>query len=172
MLERNAMDTSNVYYMDKKTFISLKDQVYKPGIDSGFRFIQIRCYDNSGKPIMQWASCEGYLKDLGTFRTTPPKNHNGLDTTLSLYEDLMQYCDYHGTKGVAKVKTGYDYSLVVFFATWTRGLLKKNRVFDEVNDFIKDNPDKKIIVYKINYDNVPFWNTKVKTNLSVSKGRK
>ncbi|MCA9346148.1 hypothetical protein KC960_01530, partial [Candidatus Saccharibacteria bacterium] len=88
--------------MDKQTFIDLKNKKYKPGIDEGFRFLQIRCYDKEGQLIMQWASCEGLLSDLQTLRSPIPKNYNGLDTTLSLETDLLQYCDYNGNKGVAK----------------------------------------------------------------------
>jgi hypothetical protein len=57
-------DTFDVYALDSSLFQTLKKETFKPGMEKGFRPIQIRTYDRTSEPVMQWTICEGFLKDF------------------------------------------------------------------------------------------------------------
>ena len=82
-LEKLGQSSVNIFAIDSTLFEHLRSTPFKPGWPANCRPSQLRIYDNNGSPIVHWASCEGYLSDLGTFDTVPPRNQVNLDSTLN-----------------------------------------------------------------------------------------
>ncbi len=166
-LHKLKQDTNNVYALDTNLFNQFRQESFKPGWSKSFRPIQIRVYDKKGIPIMQWASCEGYLKDLKTFDTIPPRNNNELNISLNLQNDLSRYFNLDGKPANAVAEEGYDYSILIYFAKYFPRLTRES--FTQVDQYISKHPELKFKIYKINVDMLRFWGveTKIKTEISV-----
>jgi hypothetical protein len=168
MLVRFHQDTSDVYTIDSMLFGKFRKEKFKPNWANGFRPVQIRVYDHRGVPVMQWALCEGFLKDLKTFDTVPPRNINGLNSSLTLQEDLSQYFGLSGKPANIIAPKGFDYYILVYFAgyfpKWSR------ESFRQVDKYIRKHPELKMKVYKINVDVQKFWNVEVNADNKVSIG--
>ena len=148
-------DTSDTYGLDTNLLKSLSNKPFKPGWQTGFRPVQIRTYNNHGLPVMQWASCEGFLSNLKTFDSVPPKNLNGLDTTLNLENDLNRYTTLDGKPAKPKIPPGYDYYVLVYFAKYFPKLTKES--FSQLKHYGARHPDLKIKIYKIDVDYQEKW---------------
>ncbi|MFH1297203.1 MAG: hypothetical protein ABIJ04_08030 [Bacteroidota bacterium] len=155
-LLRIGQDTSNTLALDSALFMEMQHAPFKPGWDSGFRPFQIRVYDDTGQPVMQWSSCEGFLKDLKSFDSVPPKNFNGLNMELTLTKDLNLYYTLSGAKANPVIPAGYDYYIVTYFAKWYPKMSKNS--FRQVQEYVKKHPELKIQVYKVSVDLMDFWN--------------
>jgi|GEM_PF-1734578 hypothetical protein len=156
-LTRIGQDTSYTFTLDSALFMEMQHSAFKPGWDSGFRPFQIRVYDRSGQPVMQWAPCEGTLKELTPFDSVPPKNINGLNTELTLTDDLGRYYLLTGLKARINIPADHDYVIIVLFAKWYAGLTRQ--IFHQVDHYVKAHPELKIMVYKICVDFMDFWGT-------------
>ncbi|MBE0646349.1 MAG: hypothetical protein IH596_01045 [Bacteroidales bacterium] len=154
-LLKAGQDTANTFALDSALFVEMQHAPYKPGWDSGFRPFQIRVYDNTGQPVMQWASCEGFLKDLKTFDSVPPKNFNGLNRDFTLAEDLNQYWTLSGEKVEVDIPEGVDYYVVIYFANWYPRMSRK--IFQNVQKYTEQHPELKFQVYKVCVDIMEFW---------------
>jgi hypothetical protein len=163
-------DTSDVYVLDTNLFQELRQESFKPGMSKSFRPVQIRVYDRKGMPVMQWASCEGSLKELKTFDTVPPRNHNGLNTRLSLQQDLLRYFSIYGRPAYAVAEENCDYSILVYFAKYFPRLSRES--FSQVDKYRKKHPELKVKVYKINVDVQQFWGVEPDVQTEVSVGGK
>jgi hypothetical protein len=152
-------DTLDTYALDSNLFKAFSTQSFKPGWPPSFRPIQIRTYNSNGKIVMQWASCEGFLKDLKTFDSVPPKNINGIDTTLNLSDDLKQYFTLDGRHAGIRPMEGYDYYFVVYFAKYFPRMSKES--FRQITSYITKHPELKIKTYKINVDFNEFWGSDI-----------
>ncbi|MBK7172036.1 MAG: hypothetical protein IPH84_02110 [Bacteroidales bacterium] len=155
----------NTYAIDSMLFEYLRSTPFKPGWPPSFRPSQLRVYDNLGSPIVHWASCEGYLSDLGTFDTIPPRNQVNLDSTLNLRMDLDRYFTLNGQQAIIEIEEGYDYYIVVYFAKYFHKL--NNTTFAAIETFITSHPELKIKVYKINIDVMDWWGVELETDVSV-----
>jgi hypothetical protein len=164
-LKKINVDTADVYTLDTSLFKEFRKLSFKPGWKPGFRPIQIRCYDSSGAPVMQWASCEGFLKDLKVFDSIPPKNYNGLDTSLTLSDDLEQYFTLNGIPAQIRPEKGYDYYFLVFFAKYFPRMTRES--FSQLSHYILKYPELRMKVYKINVDVQEFWGEEVGINLEI-----
>lgn len=154
-LVKSGVDTANTFALDSALFVDMQKAPYKPGWDAGFRPFQIRFYDSAGKPVMQWASCEGYLNELKTFDSVPPKNFNGLNLDLTLAEDLNRYYSLQGDPLNLVIQEGHDYYAVVLFARWYPHMSRK--VFRQLQEYIDKHPEIDIQVYKVCVDFMDFW---------------
>jgi hypothetical protein len=158
-LEKLKEDTNNVYTLDSTLFQKLQQQDFKPGMAKSFRPVQIRLYGKSGEPIMQWASCEGFLADLKIFDSVAPKVINGLDTTLNLAGDLSRYFTLEGKPAKIIIPENIDYYILIYFAKYFPKLSKES--FSQVNLYRTNHPEIKCMVYKINVDVQEFWNVEL-----------
>lgn len=154
-LERIGQDTMNVFALDTNLYNLFRNQPFKPEWDTGLRPIQVRVYDQEQKPVMQWASCEGYLDDLGTFDSMPPRNFDGLNTSIDLQADISRYYTLDGNPANLKVPEGYDYHILVYFALWFPKLSKES--FHIIEEYIREHPNQRFNIYKINMDILDFW---------------
>jgi hypothetical protein len=168
MLKKMHQDTNDVYTIDSSLFEKLKKEPFKPNWSKGFRPVQIRVYNNEGLPVMQWAICEGLLKDLKPFDSVPPRNINGLNTSLILQEDLSQYFTIDGLPAKIVVEKGFDYYIMVYFARYFPKWSKES--FRQVRTYINNHKELKIKVYKINVDVQKFWNMELNVNSEVGIG--
>jgi hypothetical protein len=148
-------DTNDVYTFDTVLFKKYMSEPFKPGWPNGLRPAQIRVYNKFGEPVMQWSSCEGFLKDLKTFDSVPPKNFNGLNTSLNLQEDLKQYFTLDGVPANIVLPTNYDYYILIYFAKWYQKLSKES--FTQVENYKQKHPELSIKVYKISTDFQANW---------------
>jgi hypothetical protein len=148
-------DTLDVFTLDTTIFEKLRREPFKSGWKEGFRPLQIRMYDKNGDVVLQWASCEGYLKDLRTFDTVPPRNLNDLNKKLKLQDDLNQYFTLDGNPAHIFAPPGYDYYILIYFAKWFYKPSKE--AFLEVERYIQLHRDLKFKVYKIDTDFQKFW---------------
>jgi hypothetical protein len=164
-LQKMDKDTVDVFALDSNLFNRFRGMPFKPGWQPGFRPIQIRCYDSSGNPVMQWASCEGFLKDLKTFDSVPPKNVNGLDTSLTLQQDLAQYFTLDGNPAQIRPEEGYDYYFLVFFAKFFPKLTKES--FRQLSQYAITHPNLRLKVYNINVDIQESWGQDVKVEMEI-----
>jgi hypothetical protein len=169
-LQKIKQDTDNVYCMDTVLYQQFRSESFKPGMAPGFRPAQIKVYDKSGSPVMQWASCEGYLKDLEPFDSVPPRNINGLDTSINLEQDLSRYFTLDGIPARITVQEGYDYYILVYFAKFFPGISKES--FEEVGTYIRKHPELRIMVYKINTDLQAFWDVELRFDAEIATGSK
>jgi hypothetical protein len=149
-------DTTDVYTIDTATFQKLRKEQFKPGMTKGFRPAQIRMYGKNSEPLMQWASCEGFLSDLKIFDSVPPKIINGLNISLNLEDDLKQYFTLDGEPANIMVSERFDYYILIYFALYFPKLSKES--FSQVDQYIADHPELKFKVFKINVDFQEFWN--------------
>jgi hypothetical protein len=164
-LKKCKVDTNNLYCLDSTLFFKMRRMSFKPGWKEGFRPIQIRVYDKNGAPVMQWASCEGFLKKLKLFEEVPPKNVNELSEDLDLQSDLSQYYTLGGNPAKLVAVPGYDYYIIVYFGVWISKSSKES--FRVVYQYIKDHPELNILVYKIDVDCQEFWGVECKTNFDI-----
>jgi hypothetical protein len=148
-------DTFNVCCFDTSLMEKYRHLPFKPGWTPAFRPIQIRVYDNSGSPVMQWVSCEGPLSEVKPFDSVPPRNIGELNTSLTLRQDIDQYFRLDGTKTAITPEPGYDYYILVYFAKWYPKLSKQS--FMAVEKYRKKHPELKIKVYKVTTDIMEFW---------------
>lgn len=167
-LKKLKEDTNDVYTLDSALFQKLRKEQFKPGIAKSFRPVQIRIYGKSGEPLMQWASCEGYLSDLKIFDSVPPKIINGLNTSLNLEDDLKRYCTLDGKPTHIIVPQGFDYYILIYFAKYFPKLSKES--FSQVKRYILNHPELKCKIYKINVDFQEFWNVDIQVDLKVQSG--
>jgi len=157
----------DTYAIDTILYGNLLNSSFKPGWNKGFRPVQIRIYDNSGKPIVHWSTCEGFLKDIGTFETVPPKNLNNLDSTLNLNDDLSRYFTLEGLPADIAIPQEYDYYIVIYFARFAYKLSKETLA--AVYEYVNKHPELKIKVYKINVDVLDWWNSTISADLDIKK---
>ncbi len=167
-LYKLKQDTNDVYALDTNLFQQLREDAFKPGWKKSFRPVQIRVYDKKGNPVMQWASCEGFLKDLKTFDTVPPRNNNTLNTSLNLQKDLSRYFTLDGKPANAVAEEGYDYSILIYFAKYFPRLTRES--FTQVHQYISKHPELKFKVYKINVDFQRFWGVEPEITTDVHVG--
>ena len=165
-LQKLKQDTNDVYVLDTNLLKQLREESFKPGWPKSFRPIQIRVYDKQGKPVMQWASCEGFLKDLKTFDFVPPKNYNGLDTSRSLIRDLSRYSTLEGKPTDIKVPIGIDYYILVYFGKYFPRMSHES--FSQVDWYIRKHPELSFKIYKINVDYQEFWGVKCISEMNIS----
>ena len=158
-LKNIRQDTLDTYTLDSNLLKTISKKPFKPGWPPSFRPIQIRTYNHKGKIVMQWASCEGFLKDLKTFDSVPPRNINGLDTTLTLQEDIGRYFTLDGKYADVKPPGGFDYYIVVYFARYFPGMSRKS--FHEISLYKSRHPELKIKTYKIDVDINEFWKQEI-----------
>ena len=154
-LDKIGQDTTDVYALDTNLYNLFRNEPFKPDWDTGLRPIQIRVYDHAGEPVMQWASCEGYLDDLKTFDSLPPRNYNGLNTSLKLQEDINRYYTLEGSPANLFAPEGYDYYVLIYFANWFPRQSKES--FSIIDQYVIDHPGLKFKIYKINMDVLDFW---------------
>jgi hypothetical protein len=164
-LSKKGQSITDVYAIDTTLEEKLRSLPFKPGWPAGFRPIQIRAYDKAGKPIMHWASCEGFLNNLKTFDTVPPRNQVNLDSTLNLQMDLDRYFTLDGKPAQIKAEAGYDYYFIVYFAKYFYRMSKTS--FAEVEKYQKSHPELRIKVYKINVDVLDWWNAELITDFKI-----
>jgi hypothetical protein len=164
-LIKNGQDLKDVYALDTTLMEKLRSTPFKPGWPPDLRPVQIRVYDTKGDPIMHWASCEGYLKDLGTFDTVPPRNQVNLDSTLNLQQDLDRYFTLDGHPAHIIPEPGYDYYIVIYFAKYFFKMSKAS--FEAVDQFRNSHPELKIKVYKINIDVLDWWDAEIVTDIKI-----
>jgi hypothetical protein len=167
-LSENGIDTNDVYCLDSALFEKLRNESFKPGMSKAFRPVQIRVYRHDGAPCMQWASCEGYLKDLKIFDTIPPRVINGLNQDKSLKEDLYQYFTLTGSPANLSPIEGYDYYILIYFARYFPRMSKES--FKVVNAFVLKHPEVKCKVYKINVDVLDFWGVELDSSTEIQVG--
>jgi hypothetical protein len=146
----------------------LRSEPFKPGWKNGFRPAQIRIYSRTGEPVVQWASCEGYLKELKTFDSVPPKNINGLNREWNLERDLKQYYTLDGVRADLTPVPGYDFYILVYFAKYFPKLSEES--FREVDQYVKKHPELRIRIYKINVDFQEFWGIELQNRSKVQIG--
>lgn len=168
MLKSMHQDTTDVFTIDSLLFEKFRKERFKPNWADGFRPVQIRVYDHNGFPVMQWALCEGFLKELKTFDSVPPKNINGLNTTLKLQDDLSQYFTLSGKPAKIIAQNGFDYYIIIYFAKYFPKWSKES--FRQVKNYLNKHKELKIKVYKINVDVQKFWNVEIKSDNKVSIG--
>ena len=156
-LKKINEDTNEVYTLDSTLFQQLRKEKFKPGMEKGFRPVQIRMYGKNGEPVMQWASCEGFISDLKIFDSAPPKIFNGIDTSLNVYTDLSRYYTLDGKPAKIKIPENYDYYVLIYFAKYFPKMSKES--FSQVNRYIFNHPEIKVKIYKINVDVQEFWHT-------------
>ncbi len=164
-LQKLNQSTDDVYAIDSALFEQLGTKPFKPGWPIDFRPAQFRIYDNGFRPIVHWASCEGFVSHLGTFDTVPPKNQVNLDSTFNLQEDLERYFSIDGKPAMITIEPGYDYYIVVYFAHYLHRFNKLT--FTAINKYQKAHPELKIKVYKINIDVMDWWGVELETGLSI-----
>jgi hypothetical protein len=167
-LKKLKEDTNDVYTLDSTLFEELKKEHFKPGMAAGFRPVQIRMYGKKGEPVMQWASCEGFLSDLKIFDSVPPKVINGLNTTINLEDDLRRYYTPEGKPADIKVPGNFDYYILIYFAKYFPKLSKES--FSQVNRFIANHPEIQCKVYKISVDIQEFWNVDLQIGTQIKVG--
>jgi hypothetical protein len=163
-----GQDTSDVFALDTSLLNHFKKVSYKPGTAKGFRPVQIRVYGSDMKPVMQWASCEGFLNNLKLFDSVPPKNIHSLDT-INLQEDLSRYFTLDGYPGGIIAKPGWDFYILVYFAKYFPRLSRQS--FKTINSYKASHPELKIKIYKINVDIQKLWNVDFEIETEVSIGR-
>jgi hypothetical protein len=164
-LKKCKGDTSNVYCIDTTLFQKMKTIPFKPGWTKGFRPLQIRVYGETGNPIMQWASCEGFLSQLKLFEEVPPRNVNSLSTELDLQSDLSQYYALDGQPAKLTMKPGYDYYIIIYFAVWLGKQSKES--IKTVTTYVQDHPEYKFMVYQIDVDCQEFWGVSCNSNIEI-----
>ncbi len=168
MLKSLHQDTNDVFTIDSLLFEKFRKERFKPGWADGFRPVQIRVYDRNGFPVMQWALCEGFLKDLRTFDSVPPKNINGLNTSLMLQDDLYQYFTLSGKPAKIVAQEGFNYYIIVYFARYFPKWSKES--FRQVTNYLNKHKELRIKVYKIDVDVQKFWNVDIKAENKVKIG--
>jgi hypothetical protein len=168
MLKSMHQDTTDVYAIDSLLFEKMNKEPFKPNWASGFRPIQIRAYNSEGSPVLQWSICEGTLKELKPFDSVPPRNINGLNTSLTLQSDLSQYFNFDGKPAGIIAQNGYDYYILVYFAKYFPRWSKKS--FRVVTDYAKSHNELKIKILKINVDVQKFWGVEVKLDETITIG--
>ncbi|GIV29378.1 MAG: hypothetical protein KatS3mg028_0444 [Bacteroidia bacterium] len=125
------------YYISYSAMDSLSQLPYKPGWSKGFRPIQFKVFDDKGKLICQYASCEGSLEKLKILKSYPPKNadHFPFDTNYTFHREktmIRSLCKdnawSHNSDGI---------TFVVYWGTWLgvpgKKLLKK--VYDYASQY-------------------------------------
>lgn len=162
-----ALGIEDTYALDTVLYEKLLTSPFKPGWDKSFRPVQFRIYDKTGSPVVHWSSCEGYLKDLGTFDTVPPRNINTLDSTLNLSEDLSRYFTLDGTPAELKIPEGYDFYIVIYFARFAYKLSRET--IASVYEYVEKHPELNIKVYKINVDVLDWWDSEINTDITVKR---
>jgi hypothetical protein len=167
-LKKLNEDTINVYAIDSILFHKMQQEEFKPGMAKSFRPVQIRVYGKNGEPVIQWASCEGFLSDLKIFDSVPPKIINGVNMSLNLENDLGQYFTLDGTPAHIVVPRDFDYYFLIYFAKYFPKLSKES--FSEVNQYIRKYPELKCKVYKINVDVLGFWNVELEVDSKAQIG--
>lgn len=159
-------DTSNSYCLSDTVFIQHTKELYKQHL-KGQRYPQIRCFDNQGKILMQWATCEGYLEELELFKSYPPTNPNNLDTMVTLNLTLNEFRTFQGKK-LESINTkwnNYDMMFVVYYVKYFKGMSQD--ALRRVQKYISAHSDKKIVFVKVSCDVMDFWKTEVEMNVSV-----
>jgi hypothetical protein len=137
-------------------------------MSAGFRPIQIRVYGSKGEPVIQWSSCEGYLKDLKLFDSVPPKIVNGVNTELTLAEDLSRYFTLDGKPANIEPPPGYDYYILIYFAKFFPRMSKES--FRQIQNFRVKFPELKCKIYKINVDVLEFWGVELNSETEIHVG--
>ena len=168
MLKTLHQDTNDVYAIDSLLFEKFRKEPFKPNWANGFRPVQIRAYNHEGFPVMQWALCEGLLKDLKIFDSVPPRNINSLNTSLKLQDDLSQYFTLSGKPAKIIAQKGFDYYIILYFAKYFPKWSKES--FRQVKNYVNKHKEIRIKVYKINVDVQKFWGVKLNTESKVSIG--
>lgn len=163
-----GQDTNSVYALDTTLYENLKHEAFKEGISKGFRPIQIRMYDNTGMAIMQWVSCEGFLKDLKLFDTLPPRVINGVNRTLTLQQDLERYYTLDGKPAHLVPPPGYDYYILIYFGKFFPKHSKES--FRQVDAYCKTYSSKRFKIYKIDVDFLEFWGAELHTSVDAHIG--
>ncbi len=150
-LIKKNIDTLNCFAFRQKAYDSIKRVEYKPGWEKGFKPLQYKAFDKSGKLISQYASCEGNLKKLELLKTYPPKNIFPFDTTQTLQNDITMYRTYRGEKLIIEQEK-YDIIFVVYWGKWLGrpgiNLLKN------IYEYRKFNKNKNILILKVNVEEI------------------
>lgn len=150
-LLKHRIDTSQCYAFNRISYDSIKKESYKPRWEKGFRPIQFKVFNSSGKLIAQYASCEGFLRKLRILDSYPPINVFPLDSNQTLINDLKMYRDYSGNE-IDVSNNDYDLFFVVYWATCL-GKPSLN-MMKEVYKYPKTYPNKRIRIIKVNVEEV------------------
>lgn len=126
---------------------------YKPDWEPGFRPIQFMCFDNTGKLIAQWASCEGELDKFVLSDTIPKSKYKSFDdiTFEKLYPQLQNET---GKNIEINTYKNNDINYVVYWTMWTDRQSKK--LVKTLEQYIKNSKNKsELILVNADYYNLP-----------------
>lgn len=157
-------DTTFAFCLSDTMFIEHSKQKYKTHL-KGQKYPQIRCFDNQGRIVMQWATCEGFLHDLDLFGSYPPKNPNNLDTQVTWTKTTNELSELSGSKVDASHWniSNYDLIFVVYFTQYFR--YNGDAALKEISKYIVKYPHKKILFLKVDADAMNFWQAELNMNL-------
>jgi len=125
-LKSISPDISLCYYISKNSIDSLKQYPYKPNWQKGFRPIQFKVFNSSGKLICQYSPCEGDINKLSILKTYPPKNIFPLDSNYTFFQEIRMIHSLCKTKPSL---SSNGITIVVYWGTWLgkpgKNLLKR-----------------------------------------------
>jgi len=155
-LEKASIDTNfsyrlNANYVDSLSILKYALNTYKLKSGAQASPLQIRLYDKNGNFIYGWEQCFGDLNKFNLLDSLPfnQKKHLHVNLNLSFYNDVNIFdISYTEKEILLKEIRNYDYTIVVFWASWT-GWYSKNALIS-VKKYIEDNPDYKILFIKLN----------------------
>lgn len=136
------------YYISYSAMDSLSQLPYKPGWSKGFRPIQFKVFDDKGKLICQYASCEGSLEKLKILKSYPPKNveYFPVDTNYTFVREKSMIHSICGKYDLNYNVAGITF--VVYWGTWL-GIPGK-KLLKKVYDYTLQYPSKSIKIIPVN----------------------
>lgn len=142
-LNKHNITTNNVVFLKDNYIDTLIASSFKPNWEPGFRPIQFKVFNNNGRLISQYSSCEGPLKNILLNDKFPPKNINPIDTSYTLKNEQRLIEDS------ILINNNADYIAIIYWATYT-GFFGRRFVI-KTEKYFKYN-EKNITIYKLNTD--------------------
>jgi len=158
---KKFLDHRNVEYdyffrFKEDSLYALIERPHKPGWRADFRIMTIHCFDKADTMVMNWTVCEGFLVDLKLLEDFPPF-YNGPFFPTDFSTELGLYLN-EGNKIRRSDIEPADLNMVVY---WARFLGNMNmKVFNDIADYRKRFPDKKINVILVAVDRNTDWQEK------------
>lgn len=146
-LLKHDIDTSNIIYLQENYLDTLKKYPFKPNWEEGFRPIQCKLFDSTGKLIFQYSSCEGYLKQTGIYDKFPPDNITPIDSKYTLSDEKILIKD-----SIPKMNKS-EYIAIIYWATYT-GIPGRNFIKNIVKTL--NSKSENILIMKLNTDEIEY----------------
>ncbi|NVO30744.1 hypothetical protein [Hymenobacter lapidiphilus] len=115
---RNRYPSYPLYRVKENKMDSLLRAEYKTGWGPGFRPIQFICFNNKGKLVTQWASCESGQNSY-TLKEFPPRSKYPSNPEFDIKKVIDIVKPLSPDNANLNTYENYEYTYVVYVTSWT-----------------------------------------------------